>query len=103
MAKKASELKPFLVTTAHRGVFFGYLTGDGELPKSLPSSLTIQKARNVVYWEKAIHGFLGLAASGPSSGCRIGPAVDELTIYNVTSVAKVSDAATKQWEAAPWS
>ena len=85
-----------LVTTAHRGVFFGYATDtDG-------ATIELRAARNCVYWSADARGFLGLASHGPTSSCRIGPAAD-LQLRDITSVAEVTEEATKRWEQAPWS
>ena len=100
MAKKRVNKKsrPVLVTTAHRGVFFGYLDGD---TGKLPGEIRLTNARNCLYWDRSLHGVFGLASAGPSTGCRIGPQVD-LTLYNVTSVTEVTVEAAKRWEDAPW-
>lgn len=85
-----------LVTTAHRGVFAGYATDvDGE-------TIRLRAGRLCVYWSRDVRGFMGLAANGPTSGCRIGPPAD-ITLRNITSVVEVTDAARAAWEAAPWS
>ena len=86
-----------LVTTVHKGVFFGYAS---ESVKA--KSITIRNARNCVYWSADVKGFLGLAANGPTSSCRIGPKVTELTLTDVTSVSKVTPEATEKWEKNPW-
>jgi hypothetical protein len=60
--------RPVLITTAHRGVFFGYAedtTGE---------TIRLRRARLCVYWSEDTHGYMGLAARGPSANCRIGPA-----------------------------
>jgi hypothetical protein len=44
---------------------------------------------------------MGLAATGPSASCRIGPAAD-ITLRNITAVLEVTPAAAAKWEAAPW-
>ena len=85
-----------LVTTKHRGVFFGKLKEDKG------ATVILEQARNCVSWDQATRGFLGLATTGPTSGCRIGPAAPELTLYGVTSIATCSDEAVKAWERAPW-
>ena len=87
-------MKAVLVTTKHRGVFFGYITSD----KKAPEKLTLKNARNCIYWAASVGGFLGLAAKGPNSECRIGTRADELTIYEITSIAPVSESAAKAWE-----
>lgn len=91
--------RPVLVTTAHRGVFFGYLNGE---PDELPGKVTLKRCRNCIRWTSAERGFIGLATAGPSSACRIGPAVESITLYNVTSVADVAPTAVENWEKAPW-
>ena len=60
--------KPVVVTTAHRGVFFGYIDGK---PTDAPT-IRIERARMCVYWSADIKGVLGLAATGPSKDCRRG-------------------------------
>lgn len=87
--------RPVLVTTAHRGVFFGYAadtTGD---------TITLQGCRLVVYWSQAMKGFMGLASTGPDADCRIG-APAEITLRNITAVVEVTDEAARNFEAAPW-
>jgi len=87
--------RPVLVTTKHRGVFFGYAADTSG------RTITLQRARNCVYWTQLLHGFLGLATDGPGHGCRIGPAAD-ITLYDVTCVAEVTPEAVAAWEMAPW-
>jgi hypothetical protein len=86
---------PVLVTTSHRGVFFGYAKDvDGE-------TIALKRARLCVYWSSDVKGFMGLAANGPTATCRIGPPAD-ITLRNITAVATVTPEAIKAWEAAPW-
>jgi len=88
-----------LVTTEHRGVFFGYLRGE---PRK--ESIRLRACRNVVYWSTDVRGFVGLAATGPTKGCRVSkPAGDESTIFDLTSVLTCTDEAIQAFEAAPWS
>lgn len=85
-----------LVTTEFRGVFFGEV-----IAHDLPNSITLRRARNCIYWDSSVGGFLGLAATGPGPGCRIGAVADELTLWHVTSVSRLTDQATAAWESAP--
>lgn len=85
--------KAVLVTTEFRGVFFGYVKDE----KKLPAEITLTGVRNCIYWSSDRGGFLGLAASGPTSGCNIGTKVDELRLFKVTSVTPVTDEAAKKW------
>lgn len=88
-----------LITTEHRGVFAGVLK-DYDRDKRIA---VLTKARNCVSWSSSIRGFLGLAATGPDSNCKIGPAVDELELVAVTSKTNCTEAARDKWESAPWS
>lgn len=88
--------KAVLVTTEFRGVFFGYLKND----KNAPAEITLTGVRNCIYWPAGVGGFLGLAANGPNKDCKIGVRVPEVTLYKVTSVTPVEDAAVKAWESA---
>lgn len=87
--------RPVVVTTAHRGVFFGYADNtDGE-------TIALRRARLCVHWSAAMKGFMGLAAYGPDKDCRIGPPAD-ITLRNITAILEVTAEAVKKWEQAPW-
>jgi len=93
---KANETeRAVLVTTAHRGVFFGYAKN------TAGETIHLRAARLCVYWSADLRGFMGLAAHGPSSSCRIGPAAD-IELRNITAVVAVSPKAVEAWERAPW-
>jgi len=85
-----------MVTTAHRGVFYGTFESQAN------QTVTLRGARNCIYWDQQTHGFLGLAAQGPGSKCKVGPAVPEMEIRDVTSIAVVTPEAAARWEEAPW-
>jgi hypothetical protein len=87
-----------MVTTQHRGVFFGYVKAPLK-----NGAVTITDARNCLYWSADMKGFMGLAANGPSKSCRVGPAVPAITLTGVTSVSEVSADAETKWTNAPWS
>jgi len=88
--------QPLVVTTEHRGVFFGYGT------PSTDKTIRLEKARMCVYWSADVKGVVGLAANGPTKGCRIGPAAPAITLQSVTSIMEVSKEAEKNWNAEPW-
>ena len=88
--------RPVLVTTQHRGVFFGYATDTSG------GTIHLSRARMCVYWSRDMKGVLGLASIGPSDGCRISPAAD-LDLRGVTAVAECTPDAVAQWEKHPWS
>ena len=96
MAKKTNGERAVVVTTKHRGVFFGYASDTaGEI-------ISLRAARNCVYWSTDVRGFMGLAANGPTSSCRVGPAAD-IELRDITSVMTCSPEATTAWEKSPWS
>lgn len=90
--------KNVLVTTVHRGVFFGQL-----VERKGADCVVLARCRNCVYWDSSVKGFLGLATSGPTLKCKIGPACDRSELLGVTSVNDVTEDAAKKWEDAPWS
>jgi hypothetical protein len=94
----SKKTKPrVVVTTSHRGVFFG------TLEKRSGTEVVLSDARVCVFWSKTTRGFVGLAATGPLSGSRISPAAPRMEIVDITSVVHCSDEAVKCWEAGPWS
>jgi hypothetical protein len=93
---KNGKERAVVVTTEHRGVFFGYAQDtDG-------NTIKLRKARNCVYWSSDVRGFMGLAATGPNKSCKIGPAAD-IDLRDITSVVECSPEAVAAWESAPWS
>ena len=97
--KSVSSKRAVVVTTAHKGIFFGYVRDDSQLPKQV----TLEQCRNCVYFAANVKGFLGLAVTGPLDGSRVGPAAPEVTLYEVTSIVACSEAAIKEWESGRWS
>jgi hypothetical protein len=83
-----------VVTTAHRSVFFGYLTGytKGD------AIVILTRARCALYWPAEQKGWLALATNGPMSGARVGPAAPELELRDITSVAPCTEEAIAAWE-----
>lgn len=87
---------PLIVTTAHRGVFFGY-----GIPTK-DKTIRIEDARMCVYWSSDLHGVVGLASKGPSKDCKIGPAAPAITLLDLTSIMEVSQEAEAKWKQEPW-
>lgn len=85
-----------LVTTAHRGVFFGYGKPSDE------KTIKLANARMVVYWSSDVRGVMGLAAVGPNKQCRVGPKVPAMTLSDVTAVVECTDEAVKEFERGHW-
>lgn len=86
---------PVLVTTSHRGVFFGYAT------ETNSKTINLRAARNCLYWPANIGGFVGLANAGPNNQTKIGPSAD-MTLHDVTAVLKCTPEAEKAWVDAKW-
>jgi len=85
--------KPVVVTTANRGVFFGYADNtDGDV-------IYLKRARNALYWSKETGGFLGLGGIGPQAGSKIGQRAD-VELRGITSVVSCTPKAVETWEAA---
>jgi len=93
--KTKNKERAVLVTTVHKGVFFGYATETGG------STIKLRAARLCVYWSADLRGFMGLAASGPNGNCKIGPAAD-IELRDITSVSEVTPEAAERWEKAKW-
>lgn len=93
-----TEGTPVMVTTAHRGVFFGFLTGDRD-----GKTVELTRAQMCVYWSADVQGVLGLASSGPSSRCKVTRPVPRITLQDVTAVVDVTGEAVALWQDRPWS
>lgn len=92
MATKKTE-RPVIVTTEHRGVFFGYASD------TKGSEIELKRARMAIAFGTT-RGIMELAETGPTSKSKISARAD-LDVRKVTAVFEVTDSATKAWEAAP--
>lgn len=90
--------KAVVVTTKHRGVFFGYVEDDSKAQ----AEIDLSDARMCVYWSADVKGVLGLAATGPTKECRITHSVPKMKVYEVTSVIECSSESAKKWEQSIW-
>jgi hypothetical protein len=93
------KLRPVVVTTEHRGVFFGFLDGQVDTEKTL----AITDAQMCVYWPTSTKGILGLASTGPTKGAKVTPSVPRIVLQSVTSVMDATEEAVKAWQSRPWS
>lgn len=91
-----NNLKPLVVTTAHRGVFFGY----GILSDA--PTIRLEDAQMCIYWPISNHGVVGLASDGPAKGSRVSPPAPSITLRDVTAVIEVTEKAEKNWTSQPW-
>ena len=82
-----------LITTKHRGVFFGQLVArEGDL-------VTLENARCAIRWNTD-GGFLELAEKGPNKGSKIGATAPRIELYDVTSISQCTDEAVAAWQRA---
>ena len=86
-------MKAVLVTTLHRGVFFGFVDPD----KVTEKTLVLERCKCCIYWSASVRGFLGLAATGPDCNCKIGAEAPKVIVHDVTSVTDVSEKAVEAW------
>ena len=89
-------MKKVVVTTSHRGVFFG------DLESRDSNTVVLKNARNCAYWSSSTKGFLGLAEKGPQDGSKVGPSVPRLELFDVTSISDCSESAVEKWENGTW-
>lgn len=92
--KQKTTTQPLLVTTTHKGVFFGY----GKMDSLKDGKMRLVKCRMCLYWDVQVKGVLGLAIDGPNSKCRITKAVTEIDLTDVTAVSVCTPEAAANWE-----
>ena len=92
MATKKQQERPVIVTTEHRGVFFGYATDTSG------DRFQLKRARMAIYWGTT-RGLMELAETGPTKTSKISARAD-LDVRKVTAVFEVTPEAAAKWEAA---
>ena len=89
-------MQNIIVTTKHRGVFFGQVADDADLTNTTPR---LENARCAIYWGTT--GGVGeLAKTGPTKKSRIGTPATIVALHDITAVFAVTDEASKKWLAA---
>jgi hypothetical protein len=96
MANKKKETKAVIITTQHRGVFFGDLEKGTEESRTV----TLTGARNAIYWATT-NGFIELAQVGPNSKSKVGSVAPRIVLHDVTSVTECTASAAAAWRAFP--
>ena len=91
-AKSVAKLRPVIVCTSHKGVFYG-LAGDtsGDI-------IHLKQAKMAIYWGTT-RGVMELANTGPTSKSKISLPAD-IEVRSVTAVFEVTAAAASAWEVA---
>ena len=92
---KANAERLVVVLTEFKEIFCGWATDvDGDRIK-------LRGARQACYYSEDTHGLLGLAATGPAKGSKIGPAAN-IEVRRVINVIECQSAAVDAWEKAKW-
>jgi hypothetical protein len=91
-----AEKKFVVVCTEKRGVFGGYVKDTKADP------IVMTDAQMCVYWSADTRGVVGLAATGPTSDCRVTKPAPTAELRGVTAVFDCSDEAVKAWASCPW-
>jgi hypothetical protein len=88
----ATNERPVIVCTEHRGVFFGYaINTSGDV-------IRLKRARMAIYWGTT-RGVMELAEVGPNSKSKISARAD-IEVRKITAVFEVTPEATTTWEKA---
>lgn len=90
-------MKSILITTLHRGVFFGLVPDDQDMTAK---TMALKSARCAIRWATT-GGVAELASVGPNSNSRIGTSADIEAIHDITAVWRVTDEAREKWMVAP--
>ncbi len=93
-----AKKRPVVVTTEHRGVFFGFCTAEDTDARTV----TITEAQMCVYWAADVRGVVGLAVSGPTKSCKVTPPAPKMTLTGTTAVMDATEDAAKAWKERPW-
>lgn len=87
------KLKPYMVTTKHRGVFVGLLD-----PADINNAtLAMQEARMAIKFGTS-HGVMQLADTGPTEASIISSKADIPVLHDITAVFRVTDEAWAAWQ-----
>jgi hypothetical protein len=91
MSQSNGKLRPVIVCTEHRGVFYGH-AGD-----TAGDTIHLKDARMAIYWGTT-KGVMELAETGPTTTSKISAKAD-IDVRKVTAVFEVSEDAEKKWQA----
>lgn len=88
-------MRPVIVTTAHRGVFYGEVKGETSGPQ-----IVLRNCRMAIRWGTT-KGLWELAATGPTDRSKISAVAPQVELRDITAVLDVTPAAAEAWRAAP--
>lgn len=87
------NMKAVLITTKHRGVFFGYVDTATDLSQR---TLAVKDARMAIRFGTT-GGLMQLAETGPTDESRIGSKADIPVLHDVTAIFTVTEQAEQKW------
>ena len=91
-AKTSDQLRPVIICTEFKGVFYGHAADtSGDV-------IQLKGARMAIYWGTT-RGVMELAETGPTGKSKISARAD-IEVRKVTAVFEVTPEAAKAWEAA---
>ncbi len=93
MSADSNQLRPVIVTTEFRGVFFGYVEG----PTAGVDPIHLKDARMAIRWHTS-RGLVELAEVGPNPRTLTSAKAD-VEVRKITAVYEVSETARKAWDA----
>jgi hypothetical protein len=85
------KLRPVIVCTEHRGVFFGFSTD------TTGDVIHLEDARMAIRWGTT-RGVMQLAETGPTRDSNISAKAD-IEVRKITAIFEVSDTALAAWKA----
>ena len=88
-------MKPILITTLHKGVWYAEVEPTADLSQKTLTNL--KGCRMAIYWgtERGLHQ---LCLTGPTKTSKISDAADIAVLHDVTAVFAVSPAAAENWK-----
>lgn len=88
-------MKPILITTEHRGVWYAEVEESADL--STPTLTNLKNCRMAIYWGTT-RGLQELCQTGPTSSSKISVASDIAVLHKVTAVFNVTTEAASKWQ-----
>lgn len=89
---ESDSMKPVIVTTSHRGVFFGM----AESADPSITECTLHDSIMVIYWGTT-KGVAQLAVEGPTSKSRLSAVVPRWHLRDVVSIMECTPEAAVKW------
>jgi hypothetical protein len=88
-------LKPVIITTKHRGVWYAEVKSETDLTQRTLTNL--KNCRMAIKWGTS-QGLQQLADTGPTEESKIGAPSDIHVLHDVTAIFKVTPKAVEAWK-----